>query len=60
MTRTEVQRAVRAAIAAGDMPAGGPSEAAAYGLLELPAGYWSRWSADAVHRIRAYVAAGGR
>jgi len=56
MTRTEVQRAVRAAIAAGDMPPGGPSEAAAYDMLDqLPAGYWDRWSEDAADRIRRSV-----
>ena len=60
VTRTEVQRVVRAAVDAGQLPAGGPSEAAAYGLLDdLPPGYWQRWAEAAADRIRAKVARGG-
>ncbi len=55
-TREDVKRAVHAAIDVGDMPAGGPSEAAAHALLdELPEGYWQRWSEDAADRIRRSV-----
>ncbi len=61
MTRAEIAREVLAAVDRGEIPRGGPSEAAARGMLDqLPAGYWSRWSAGAVDRIRARVAAGGR
>jgi len=56
MTRDDVLRAVRDAVERGDVPAGGPSEAAAHGLLdEIPAEYWRRWSEDAARRIRASV-----
>lgn len=56
MTRGDVQNAVAAAVDRGELPPGGPSEAAAQGLLDqLPDGYWQRWSEDAAERIRAAV-----
>lgn len=67
MTREDVQNAVAAAVDRGELPSGGPSEAAAHGLLDqLPPGYWQRWSEAAAERIRAssgdrgeHIAAGG-
>lgn len=54
MTRDDVQNAVAAAVDRGDLPAGGPSDAAALGLLdELPAGYWPEWAELAADRIQA-------
>ncbi len=56
MTRDDVQRAVAAAVDRGEIPRGGPSEAAALGVLdELPEGYWDRWSEDTADRIRRSV-----
>lgn len=53
MTRADVQNAVAAAVDRGELPPGGPSEAAAHGLLDhLPDGYWQRWSEATVDRIR--------
>jgi hypothetical protein len=52
----EISRQVLAAIEAGRIPPGGPSELAAYGLVnDAPAGYWERWTARAVERIRERV-----
>jgi hypothetical protein len=52
----EIHRQVLAAIKAGRIPPGGPSELAAYGLVnDAPAGYWERWTARAVERIRERV-----
>ncbi len=57
MTRDDVQIAVATAIDRGEIPRGGPSEAAARGLLDqLPAGYWDRWSDGTADRIRRSVA----
>ena len=54
MARDDVRRSVLAAVARGDLPKGGPSEIAAYGLTrDVPPGYWERWSAAAAARIRA-------
>ena len=45
---------VIAAVEAGRLPRGGPSDAAARDLLDdLPAGYWQRWGDAAAERIRA-------
>ncbi len=56
MTRDDVQRAVAAAVDRGEIPRGGPSEAAARDMLDqLPAGYWDRWSEDTADRIRRSV-----
>ncbi len=56
MTREDVARSVLAAVGRGDIPAGGPSEAAALELLDqLPSGYWRRWTEAAAQRIRADV-----
>ena len=39
----------------GSLPAGGPSELLELGLLgEEPAGYWERWSAESVERVRTW------
>jgi hypothetical protein len=49
----KARRAVLDAVGRGDIPRGGPSELAARDLLdEVPDGYWERWSARAVDRIR--------
>ncbi len=56
MTRADIAREVLAAVDRGEIPRGGPSEAAARGLLDqLPAGYWDRWSEDTIDRIRRSV-----
>jgi hypothetical protein len=56
MTRDDVQRAVAAAVDRGEIPRGGPSEAAARDMLDqIPAGYWDRWSEDTADRIRRSV-----
>lgn len=53
MDRAEVRRRVLEAIERGEIPAGGPSELAAYDLLDdVPADYWERWSQEAAKRIR--------
>ena len=47
------RRAVLAALARGDLPAGGPSELAARDLIEeTPSAYWDRWIQDAAERLR--------
>jgi hypothetical protein len=49
----EVRREVLDAIRRGEIISGGPSEIAAYDLLDdVPAGYWARWSGSVVDRIR--------
>ncbi len=54
MTHDDHKRAIREATRRGDISAGGPSEIAAYGLLDAaPAGYWENWSERAAERIRA-------
>jgi len=54
MKRADVAREVLAAVERGEIPRGGPSEAAALGVLdELPEGYWKRWGEDAAQRIRS-------
>ena len=56
MTRAETAREVLAAVDRGEIPRGGPSEAAARDMLDqLPASYWDRWSEDAADRIRLSV-----
>jgi hypothetical protein len=53
MRTDEVSRRVLAAVEDGRIPRGGPSELAAYGLLDVvPAGYWERWMAETAERIR--------
>jgi hypothetical protein len=53
MRTDEVSRRVLAAVEDGRIPRGGPSELAAYGLLDVvPAGYWERWMAETADRIR--------
>lgn len=53
MTRDDVQNAVAAAVDRGELPPGGPSDAAAHGLLDqLPPGYWEQWSEATAARIR--------
>ena len=53
MNPAEARRRVLRAIERGEIPSGGPSELAAYELLDdVPAGYWERWSQGAVERIR--------
>jgi hypothetical protein len=53
MRADEVRRQVLEAIDSGRIPRGGPSELAAFGLLDdVPAGYWERWTAEAAERIR--------
>ncbi len=50
----EIRARVIAAVEAGQLPRGGPSDAAAHNLLDdLPAGYWERWGDAAAKRIRA-------
>ena len=57
MDRAEIRRRVLEAIEAGEIPPGGPSELAAYDLLDdVPAGYWERWSKRSVERITAGTA----
>jgi hypothetical protein len=56
VTRAETAREVLAAVDRGEIPRGGPSEAAARGLLDqLPDSYWDRWSEGAADRIRHSV-----
>ena len=56
MTRAEIAREVLAAVDRGEIPRGGPSEAAARELVDqLAAGYWDRWSDGAADRIRRSV-----
>jgi hypothetical protein len=50
--RAEVRRRVLDAIKRGEIPKGGPSELAAYELLDdVPEGYWERWSEESGERI---------
>jgi hypothetical protein len=52
MRSEEVRRQVLDAIDNGQVPRGGPSELAAYGLLDdVPVGYWERWTTAAAARI---------
>jgi hypothetical protein len=54
VTPEEVRRQVLQAIERGEIPMGGPSEIAAYGLIdEVPRDYWERWNGDAAARIKA-------
>ena len=56
MTLDETRRVVLAAIAAGRIPGGGPSELRALNLADdVPDGYWQRWGRDAAARIRASI-----
>lgn len=60
MTREGTQTAVAAAVERGELPRGGPSDAAALGLLDqLPDGYWSGWTEATAERIRRAAAANG-
>lgn len=53
MRADETRRQVLAAINAGRIPRGGPSELAAHDLIdEVPAGYWERWTTGAAERVR--------
>ena len=53
MGPAEVRQRVLEAIERGEIPKGGPSELAAYDLLDdVPPAYWGRWSQGAVERIR--------
>ena len=53
MSRDEARRRVLEAVGRGEIPKGGPSELAAYGLLDdVPDAYWQRWSEGSVERIR--------
>jgi hypothetical protein len=53
MADEQVRRTVIAAVESGDIRRGGPSELAAHDLLDdVPAGYWERWNAAAIERIR--------
>ena len=57
VTPEEIRQQVLAAIDRGEIPAGGPSEIAAYDLVdEVPRDYWQRWGSDAADRIRAKAA----
>ena len=57
MDPAEIRRQVLEAVERGDIPRGGPSELAAYDLIEdVPAGYWERWTARAAERIRQQTA----
>jgi hypothetical protein len=52
----EARRRVLEAIERGEIPKGGPSELAAYDLLDdVPEGYWDRWSAESVERIQQQI-----
>jgi hypothetical protein len=49
----KVREQVLDALAQGRLPAGGPSELAAHGLIdEVPPGYWDQWTVEAAERIR--------
>lgn len=53
MNREEIRRQVLEAVERGEIPKGGPSELAAYDLLDdVPDVYWERWSKQSVERIR--------
>ena len=53
MNREEIRRQVLEAIERGEIPKAGPSELAAYDLLDdVPEGYWLRWSEQSTERIR--------
>jgi hypothetical protein len=61
VTRDEIRRTALDAIAAGRVPRGGPTELAAYELLDdAPPGYWERWSREATERIRWETDRSGR
>jgi hypothetical protein len=50
----DARRRTLDAIAAGQLPAGGPSELAALDLVDdVGAGYWERWSQNVAELIRA-------
>jgi hypothetical protein len=56
VNREEARRQVLEAIERGEVPKGGPSELAAYDLLDdVPPAYWERWSRGAVERIREQI-----
>ena len=60
MDRAEIRRQVLEAIERGEIPKGGPSELAAYHLLDdVPEGYWERWMKRSVQRITAGTAVNG-
>jgi hypothetical protein len=53
VTGAEVRRRVLEAISCGELPRGGPSELAAYDLIdEVPPGYLERWTSEVAERIR--------
>jgi hypothetical protein len=53
----ETARAVLRAVDEGRIPRGGPSHAAALGLLDgLPPDYWRSWGSDTAARIRQQAA----
>jgi hypothetical protein len=48
----EIRRQVLQAVERGDVPRGGPSELAAYDLIdETPVGYFEPWAQEAAERI---------
>lgn len=56
--RPDVRLEVLAAIEAGRLPAGGPSDLAAQDRLdEMSPDYWQRWGEDAAERVRSQAAA---
>ena len=53
MDRAEIRRRVLEAVERGEIPPGGPSELAAWDLLDdVPPAYLERWSQGSVERIR--------